>query len=129
MAHVHGVRRLRCGSTGGGCHPIRTLGRDAAMSMPHVPRLEHRIKAQAYGLGFDLAGIAPLGIADSADAFDDWVARGYAGDMQYLERRAECGATRDGRSPERRARWSWHSTTADASRPVRSHAMPAATTT
>jgi len=67
------------------------------MSMPHVPRLEHRIKAQAYGLGFDLAGIAPLGIADSADAFDDWVARGFAGDMQYLERRAD--VRRDSRRP------------------------------
>ena len=67
------------------------------MSMPHVPRLEHRIKAQAYGLGFDLAGIAPLGIADSADAFDDWVAHGFAGDMQYLERRAD--VRRDSRRP------------------------------
>ncbi|HEX5179516.1 MAG TPA: tRNA epoxyqueuosine(34) reductase QueG [Gemmatimonadaceae bacterium] len=67
------------------------------MTTPRAPRLEHRIKAQAYGLGFDLAGIAPLGIADSAAAFDDWIANGYAGDMAYLERRAE--VRRDSRLP------------------------------
>ena len=67
------------------------------MTTPHALSLEHRIKAQAYGLGFDVAGIAPLGIADSAEAFDDWVARGYAGDMTYLERRAE--VRRDSRRP------------------------------
>lgn len=67
------------------------------MTTGRVPSLEHRIKAQAYGLGFDLAGIAPLGIADSADAFDEWIARGYAGDMGYLERRPE--VRRDSRRP------------------------------
>ncbi|HKT08458.1 MAG TPA: tRNA epoxyqueuosine(34) reductase QueG [Gemmatimonadaceae bacterium] len=67
------------------------------MTAPRAPSLEHRIKAQAYGLGFDLAGIAPLGMADSAEAFDDWVARGYAGDMTYLERRTE--VRRDARLP------------------------------
>ena len=47
--------------------------------------LETRLKAQAFGLGFDLAGIAALGPADSAHAFDAWLARGYAGEMRYLE--------------------------------------------
>ena len=50
--------------------------------------LEERIKAQAFGLGFDLAGIARLGAAETAGAFDDWLARGYAGDMAYLPRGA-----------------------------------------
>ncbi|HEU5186813.1 MAG TPA: tRNA epoxyqueuosine(34) reductase QueG [Gemmatimonadaceae bacterium] len=50
------------------------------------PALEKRIKAQAFGLGFDLAGIARLGPVETADAFDAWVARGYAGDMEYLPR-------------------------------------------
>ena len=53
---------------------------DAAVS------LERRIKAQAFGLGFDLAGICTLGPADTADAFDDWLARGFAGSMAYLPR-------------------------------------------
>ena len=59
--------------------------------------LEARIKAQAFGLGFDLAGIARLGPADTADAFDRWVARGYAGDMHYLPRWAD--KRRDTRLP------------------------------
>ena len=67
------------------------------MTLGPVPTLEHQIKAQAYGLGFDLAGIAPLGIADSAAAFDDWLAHGYAGTMTYLERRAD--VRRDSRLP------------------------------
>ncbi|HEY7877043.1 MAG TPA: tRNA epoxyqueuosine(34) reductase QueG [Gemmatimonadaceae bacterium] len=67
------------------------------MTVPRIPSFEHRIKAQAYGLGFDLAGIARLGVADGAAAFDDWIAHGYAGDMHYLERRAEL--RRDSRLP------------------------------
>jgi epoxyqueuosine reductase len=59
-----------------------------AMSSPD-PRLETLIKAQAYGLGFDLAGITTLGPAETAAAFDSWIAHGYAGEMTYLPRNAE----------------------------------------
>lgn len=59
--------------------------------------LEERIKAQAFGLGFDLAGLTRLGPADTAQAFDEWVARGYAGDMHYLPRWAD--KRRDTRLP------------------------------
>jgi len=52
------------------------------------PALEQLIKAQAYGLGFDLVGIATLGIPDTAEAFDSWLARGYAGEMDYMKRGA-----------------------------------------
>lgn len=60
-------------------------------------RLETLIKAQSYGLGFDLVGIAPLGRAETADAFDEWLARGYDGEMSYLARNAE--KRRDSRLP------------------------------
>ena len=46
--------------------------------------LESLLKAQAYGLGFDLAGIARLGEMETADAFERWLDAGYAGDMHYL---------------------------------------------
>jgi epoxyqueuosine reductase len=59
--------------------------------------LEERIRAQAYGLGFDLAGITTLGPADTAPAFEEWLAHGYAGDMHYLERGA--AKRRDTRLP------------------------------
>src|SRR2546428_2978776 len=51
--------------------------------------LEELLKAQAYGLGFDLVGITSLGPMETADAFDDWIERGYAGEMDYLSRGAE----------------------------------------
>jgi epoxyqueuosine reductase len=59
--------------------------------------LETRIKAQAFGLGFDLAGIARLGPVETAGAFDEWLGRGYAGDMDYLPRAAQ--KRRDTRLP------------------------------
>src|SRR6266545_6227066 len=55
------------------------------------------IKAQALGLGFDLAGIAELGPAETAPAFEEWLAHGYAGEMSYLPRGAE--KRRDTRLP------------------------------
>ncbi len=50
--------------------------------------IETLIKAKAYGLGFDLAGITSLGPMETAGAFDEWIARGYAGEMDYLARGA-----------------------------------------
>jgi epoxyqueuosine reductase len=55
------------------------------------------IKAQALGLGFDLVGITDLGPVETAGAFDDWLAEGYAGEMDYLPRGAE--KRRDTRLP------------------------------
>ena len=54
-------------------------------------------KAHAFALGFDLVGIAALGPADTASAFDDWIEDGRAGVMHYLERGA--AKRRDSRLP------------------------------
>jgi epoxyqueuosine reductase len=51
--------------------------------------LEDRLKAAAYGLGFDLCGIAAFGPADTAAQFDAWLAAGYHGEMAYLARRRQ----------------------------------------
>jgi epoxyqueuosine reductase len=59
--------------------------------------IESLLKAQAYGLGFDLVGIAKLGPAETAPAFDEWLGRGYAGEMQYMPRTA--AKRRDSRLP------------------------------
>ena len=58
----------------------------------------HQIKAQAFGLGFDLVGITTLGAPDTTPAFNAWIANGYQGEMQYLERGADL--RRDARRPE-----------------------------
>jgi len=65
--------------------------------------LSERLKAQAYGLGFDLAGIAALGEPATRAQFDAWLAAGHHGDMAYLNgegaelrrdaRRPHAGAT------------------------------------
>jgi epoxyqueuosine reductase len=51
--------------------------------------LESRLKQQAHALGFELAGIAPATPADGFARLRDWLARGYAGEMGYLQRHAE----------------------------------------
>jgi epoxyqueuosine reductase len=59
--------------------------------------IEQLLKAQAYGLGFDLVGITALGPAETAAAFDEWLARGHAGEMAYMARTAD--KRRDSRLP------------------------------
>jgi epoxyqueuosine reductase len=59
--------------------------------------LKERIRAEAYGLGFDLVGFTTLGPVEGAAALDDWIARGYAGDMDYIARGSE--KRRDTRLP------------------------------
>ena len=63
----------------------------------HAMTLEDLVKAQAYGLGFDLVGVATLGPMETAEHFDRWVGRGFAGEMDYLARGAE--KRRDSRLP------------------------------
>jgi epoxyqueuosine reductase len=48
-----------------------------------------RVKGLALALGFDLAGVAPARATPETRFLREWLARGYAGDMHYLERRAE----------------------------------------
>jgi len=44
------------------------------------------IKGRAAELGFDLYGVAPAGAFKELGFFKEWLARGYAGEMQYLDR-------------------------------------------
>jgi epoxyqueuosine reductase len=48
--------------------------------------IEQRLKAEAHRRGFALAGVAPATDADAFGRFADWLARGYAGEMDYLRR-------------------------------------------
>jgi epoxyqueuosine reductase len=50
------------------------------------------IKRKAADLGFDLVGVARAGPAPHARQFADWLERGYAGEMSYMERTAESRA-------------------------------------
>ena len=64
------------------------MGGEGPMTATTALTIEQLIKSQAIGFGFDLVGIAKLGPAESAPMFEEWLARGYAGDMTYLERGA-----------------------------------------
>lgn len=46
------------------------------------------VKQKARELGFDLCGIAPAAALPELAALSDWLARGYAGEMRYLEHSA-----------------------------------------
>jgi epoxyqueuosine reductase len=47
------------------------------------------VKAKAHDLGFDLCGIAPAEVLPETRRFQEWLARGYAGEMAYLSRSAQ----------------------------------------
>jgi epoxyqueuosine reductase len=50
------------------------------------------IKSRARSLGFDLCGIAPATALPELAHLQEWLARGYAGEMTYLERSAAARA-------------------------------------
>lgn len=58
------------------------------MTVSGAGTLEARIKSKAGDLGFDPVGITGLGPPATHDAFARWLAKGYAGEMTYLERGA-----------------------------------------
>ncbi len=51
--------------------------------------LEVRLKAKAHALGFELVGIAAAVRADGFESLRDWLTRGFAGAMGYMERQGE----------------------------------------
>jgi len=48
-----------------------------------------RVKELALALGFDLAGVASPEPSAETEFFREWIAKGYAGSMHYLARRAQ----------------------------------------
>lgn len=50
------------------------------------------VKTQARALGFDLCGVAPAAALPELGHLNDWLARGYAGEMVYLHRSADVRA-------------------------------------
>jgi len=77
------------------------MGRSTVSAPGRLPDGE-RIKAQAYALGFDLAGITRLGPAGTFPSFERWLSQGLAGEMAWLRR--DAALRRDTRLPHRGAR-------------------------
>jgi len=55
----------------------------------HSREWARAVKARARGLGFDHVGIARVDVAPHAEAFLEWLQRGYAGEMRYMARNLE----------------------------------------
>lgn len=47
------------------------------------------VKSEARAAGFDLCGVAPVADFPELNFLSEWLARGYAGEMHYLQRTAE----------------------------------------
>ena len=53
---------------------------------PHIAALTAAVKARALELGFDLVGVTGAEPSAFAEEYRDWIAQGYAGEMEYLTR-------------------------------------------
>ena len=71
--------------------------------MTAFPELSNAIKAKAISLGFDACGIAPATGLPELEFFKEWLARGYAGDMTFLEKSADLRADARGALPSARS--------------------------
>ena len=56
------------------------------MSPATLTNLLHK---KASALGFDLFGVVPVSRSKTIDIYKDWLQKGYAGTMEYLEQHAE----------------------------------------
>ena len=57
-----------------------------------ILQIESIVKRAAEQAGFELAGIATAADSPELQAFPEWIAAGYAGDMKYMEARDEQGS-------------------------------------
>ncbi len=60
--------------------------------MSHTATLTSELKSEARRLGFEPVGSCPAVGPQGLDRFHQWLAAGYAGEMEYLPRRAEAYA-------------------------------------
>ncbi len=56
------------------------------------PDLTNSLRRRAHDLGFSLVGACPAVEPPGAERLDEWLARGYAGDMHYIAERREAYA-------------------------------------
>ena len=54
-----------------------------------IKEITDSVKSKAYEIGFDLVGISPAGSFPESQFYKEWLSRGYAGEMKYMERNPE----------------------------------------
>jgi epoxyqueuosine reductase len=55
--------------------------------MPTLTNIANAVKAAAVDAGFEVAGVASIASCEEVEHYPEWIAKGYAGDMKYLETR------------------------------------------
>ena len=71
--------------------------------MPDPNQLADAVRAEATRLGFDLVGITPAVTPAGFDHLQEWLRRGYAGEMSYMPRREDAYEHPSGVLPEVRS--------------------------
>ena len=66
-----------------------TAPASSSLSLHDRLALTAAVKQLAETIGFELVGIAPAIRAGTWEKLDDWLARGFAGEMRYIERRKD----------------------------------------
>jgi epoxyqueuosine reductase len=54
-----------------------------------IKEITDSIKSRAYEVGFDLVGVSPVGHFPESQFYKEWLSRGYAGEMRYMEKNPE----------------------------------------
>jgi epoxyqueuosine reductase len=54
-----------------------------------IASLTKSVKVKARELGFDLVGVSPVDSFPENQFYKEWLARGFAGEMKYMERAPE----------------------------------------
>src|SRR5262249_42748955 len=67
----------------------RNFSRQIRTRRMSAASLEQRLKQHGHALGFELVGIAPATPADGFAHLTDWLARGFAGEMHYMDRHGD----------------------------------------
>ena len=62
------------------------------MNSKNSTEISDTFKQLAHDAGFELVGIAPAVSPETLGSFYDWLNNGFAGEMQYIERRREAYA-------------------------------------
>jgi epoxyqueuosine reductase len=58
----------------------------ATLDLIERQALKERIKAGALALGFQQLGVSDLDLADAEKRLDQWIAKGFAGELQYMQK-------------------------------------------
>jgi epoxyqueuosine reductase len=105
---VNGIRSREQAFFDRNACPAATSQQELLQSNPHMPsqtddQLSEELKAKATELGFDIIRITPAISPPGYHPLLEWMANGYAADMEWIQRRKDAYQHPDGVLPETRS--------------------------